>query len=113
MKILLIDPPFYRFIGYFNRYFPLGLAYLAASLRKEGHEVLIYDADCNVKPSKMDFASLEDSYPLYLSSLKDDNHPIWKEMRETIRDFNPDIIGITVWTTFAASAFRIASLCKE
>lgn len=24
MRILLIDPPFYRFIGYYNRYFPLG-----------------------------------------------------------------------------------------
>jgi hypothetical protein len=52
MKILLIDPPFYRFIGYYNRYFPLGLSYLAAVLRKEGHEVLIYDADCNVNPRK-------------------------------------------------------------
>ena len=55
MKILLIDPPFYRFIDYYKRYFPLGLAYLAAVLRKEGHEVLIYDGDCNVSPSKIDF----------------------------------------------------------
>jgi len=45
MRILLIDPPFYRFIGYYNRYFPLGLASLAAVLQKKGHEVLIYDAD--------------------------------------------------------------------
>ncbi|OIN87989.1 MAG: hypothetical protein AUJ50_02050 [Candidatus Aenigmarchaeota archaeon CG1_02_38_14] len=74
MKVLLIDPPFYRFIGYYNRYFPLGLAYLAAVLQKEGHEVLIYDADCNVNPSKMDFTRLEDSYPLYLKSVRGDNH---------------------------------------
>lgn len=113
MKILLIDPPFYRFIGYYNRYFPLGLAYLAAVLRKDGHEVLICDADCNVNPSKMDFTRLEDSYPLYLEALKDDNHHVWKEMRERIHNFKPDIVGITVWTTFAASAFKIASLCKE
>jgi len=113
MKILLIDPPFYRFIGYYNRYFPLGLSYLAAVLEKDGNEVLIYDADCNVNPSKMDFTRLEDSYPLYLKSLKDNNHGIWKEMRETIRNFKPDLVGITVWTTFAASAFKIASLCKE
>lgn len=113
MRILLIDPPFYRFIGYYNRYFPLGLAYLATVLRNKEHEVLIYDADCNVNPSRMDFTRLEDSYPLYLKSLKDDNHPLWQEMRETIHNFNPDIIGITVWTTFAASAFKIASLCKE
>jgi radical SAM superfamily enzyme YgiQ (UPF0313 family) len=113
MRILLIDPPFYRFIGYYNRYFPLGLAYLAAVLQKEDHEVLIYDADCNVNPTKMDFSRLEESYPFYLQSLKDENNPILKEIMETIGNFNPDIIGITVWTTFAASAFKIASLCKD
>lgn len=113
MKILLIDPPFYRYINYYNRYFPLGLAYLAVVLREEGHEVLIYDADCNVNPTKMDFSRLEESYPFYLQSLRDENNPILKEIRETIRNFNPDIIGISVWTTFAASAFRIASICKE
>jgi len=82
-------------------------------LQKEGHEVLIYDADCNVSPSKMELSYLEDSYSLYLKSLKDNNHNVWKEMRKTIHDFNPDLIGITVWTTFVASAFKIASICKS
>lgn len=113
MKILLVDPPFYHFIGYYNRYFPLGLSYLAAVLRKEGHEVLIYDADCNENPSKMDFTRLEEDYPLYLDALKDDSHPIWQEIREKISNFKPDIVGISVWTTFAASAFKIASICKQ
>ncbi len=113
MNIILIDPPFYRFMGYYNRYFPLGLAYLAAVLRNEGHKVLIYDADANVNPSKMDFTHLEDSYPLYLKSLKDSSHYIWQEVRGKIHNFKPDVVGISVWTTFAASAFKIASLCKE
>jgi radical SAM superfamily enzyme YgiQ (UPF0313 family) len=113
MKILLIDPPFYRFIGYYNRYYPLGLAYLAAALQKEGHNVLIYDADCNINPSKMDYTLLEESYPLYLRSLKNDNHHIWHEIKEEISKFKPDIVGISVWTTFAASAFKISSLCKN
>ena len=113
MKILLIDPPFYRLIGYYNRYFPISLAFLAGVLQKEGHEVLIYDADCNVSPSKMELSYLEDSYSLYLESLKDDNHTVWREIRKTIGDFNPDLIGITVWTTFVASAFKIASICKS
>ncbi|UCE08642.1 MAG: cobalamin-dependent protein, partial [bacterium] len=113
MKIILIDPPFYRFIGYYNRYFPLGLAYLAAVLRKEGHEVLIYDADCNENPSKMDFTGLEYDYPFYLKALGQDNHPIWLEVRNELNNFKPDIVGITVWTTFAASSFKIASICKE
>lgn len=113
MKILLIDPPFYRFMGYYNRYFPLGLSYLAAVLQKGGHEVLIYDADCNVNPTKMDFSRLEDSYPLYLKSLGDDKHPVWREFKGVIAEFQPELIGITVWTTFAASAFKLASICKQ
>ena len=113
MKILLIDPPFFRFMGYYNRYFPISLSCIAAVLQNQGHEVLIYDADCNVNPTKMDFTRLEDDYPDYLKSVKNDNHPIWQEMRKKINDFKPDIVGITVWTTFAASAFKVASLCKE
>jgi radical SAM superfamily enzyme YgiQ (UPF0313 family) len=113
MKILLIDPPFYRFIGYYNRYFPLGLSYLAAVLQKEGYEVKVYDADCNVNPTKMDYSRLENDYSAYLKSVQDDNHPIWREMRQRISNFKPDVVAITVWTNFAASAFKIASICKE
>ncbi len=113
MKILLIDPPFYRFIDYYNRFFPLGLSYLAAVLQREEYEVMIYDADCNINPSKMDFTRLEDNYPIYLKLLQDNDHLIWKELRRIISSFTPDIVGITVWTTFAASAFKIASIIKE
>ena len=89
MKIILLDPPFYRFIDYYNRYFPLGLAYIAAVLRTEGHEVLIYDADYNARPKRMDFSRLEESYPSYLQSLKDEHNSILQEIRETIRLFDP------------------------
>jgi radical SAM superfamily enzyme YgiQ (UPF0313 family) len=61
----------------------------------------------------MDYTRLEEDYPDYLKSVKNDNPPIWQEMRKRIEDFKPDIVGITVWTTFAASAFKVASLCKE
>ncbi len=113
MKILLIDPPFFRLIGYYNRYFPISLSCLAAVLERQGHEVLIYDADCNVNPTKMDFTRLEEDYPDYLKSVKNENHPIWQEMRKKVSDFKPDIVGITVWTTFIASVFKVASICKE
>ncbi len=113
MRILLIDPPFFRFIKYYNRYFPISLSYLAGVLEKEGHDVLVYDADCNVNPARMDYTRLEEDYPEYLESVKNDDCSIWHEMRNKIRDFRPDVIGITVWTTFAASSFKVASLCKE
>lgn len=113
MKILLIDPPFYRFIGYYNRYFPLGLTYLAAVLQVQGHEVVVYDADANIDPKRMNFAVLEESYPAYLAALRKDTHVVWQEFKNKLNEFNPDVVGISTWTTFAASAFKIASICKE
>ncbi|MFH0987846.1 MAG: cobalamin-dependent protein, partial [Parcubacteria group bacterium] len=113
MRILLIDPPFYRFIGYYNRFFPLGLASLAAILREAGHEVLIYDADCNREATKMEFSRLEDSYPEYIRGINDSNHKLWQETRDMLKSFQPDLVGITMMTTKAASAFRLAEICKS
>ncbi|HSV99513.1 MAG TPA: radical SAM protein [Sedimentisphaerales bacterium] len=113
MKVLLIDPPFYRLIGFYNRYFPLGLASLATVLRGAGHEVVVYDADFNENPSAMDYGRLPEYYPDYLASFRDGSHPIWKEVRRTVETFEPELIGVSVWTAYAASAFHIAGLCRE
>ncbi len=113
MRILLIDPPFYRFIGYYNRYFPLGLAYLAAVLKDKGHTVSIYDADFTPKATEMEFSYLEEKYPDYIEAVSGFKHPIWQEVRNKIKDFRPDLVGITMMTTKAASAFRIAEICKD
>lgn len=113
MKILLIDPPFYRFIKYYNRYFPLGLTYLAAVLRDKGHQVLIYDADANVdKACQMDYSDLESKYPEYIKCINNLSHPIWNDVRDTLNDVKPDMVGINVFTTKIAAAFRVAEIAK-
>ena len=113
MKTLLVDPPFYRFIKYYNRYFPLGLAYLAGVLREQGHEVLIYDADANVERAReMDFSVLENKYENYLRQVSTLSHPIWNEFRTVLSDFKPEVVGISVFTTKAAGAFRAAEIVK-
>lgn len=113
MKILLVDPPFYRFIKYYNRFFPLGLAYLASFLREKGHEVLIYDADANVdRATEMDFSALETKYGNYLQQVGTLSHPIWSEFRKALRKFKPEVVGISVYTTKVAAAFRAAEIVK-
>ena len=113
MKILLIDPPFYRFIKYYNRYFPLGLTYLAAVLRDKGHQVLIYDADANIdKAYQMDYSDLESKYPEYINCINNLSHPIWNDVRDTLNDVKPDMVGINVFTTKVAAAFKIAEIAK-
>lgn len=113
MKILLIDPPFYRILGFYNRYFPIGITTVGTFLSKNGYDVVIYDADCNDKSQHMDYSLLPKYYPQYLDSFNNQSHPVWQEVRDTIAAIAPDVVGISIWTTYAASAFHIAKLCKE
>lgn len=113
MNILLVDPPFYRFFNYFNRYFPLGLSYLSSTLRKAGHRVTIYDADCNKDSKGMDYTRLPEKYRTYLKELRNPENPIIQEISGTLAKYQPDIVGITVMTPKAASAFTVASLAKK
>ncbi|HAF96479.1 MAG TPA: hypothetical protein DER10_03575 [Elusimicrobia bacterium] len=113
MRILLIAPPFYQFIGFYNRYFPLGLAYLAAVLKERGHEVSVYDSDTNINPDKMNFAVLEQSYPKYLKAVADEAHPVFEGIKQKLNKFNPELIGISAWTTYVASSMKTAEICKK
>lgn len=66
---------------------PLGLAYLASSLEKEGHEVDIIDA-----------------IALALSQ---------EEVKERIKKFNPKVVGITAMTPTIRGALEAARIAKE
>jgi anaerobic magnesium-protoporphyrin IX monomethyl ester cyclase len=113
VKVLLIDPPFYRLIGFYNRYFPLSLVNVGTVLQKAGHEVVVYDADTNENPCAMDYTRLPDHYRRYLASFREADHPVWQEVRRTIEQFRPDVIGISIWTTYAAAAFHVARISKQ
>lgn len=113
MKILLIDPPFQRFIGFYRFYFPLGLTYLAAVLKQAGHEVLIYDAEHDQKCISSSMKDLSPQHFLYQEALLDDSNKIWSEYRQILSDFNPEIVGISVLSVKLASALKIAKITKE
>lgn len=113
MKVLLISPPFYRILGFYNRYFPFGVTLLGSILKENGYQVTVYDADCYVNPESIDYSQLPSKYPSYLKSFNDKNNKVWKEVRNLIRKEKPDVIGISVFTTFAASAFNVAKIAKE
>lgn len=114
MKILLIDPPFYRIMGFYNRYFPFGLVTLATFLKKNGfHDVHVYDADFNEQPGNIDYSQLSNKYQEYLNSFKEKNHPVWQDVKNTIYKVNPDVVGISIWTTFAAASFFTAKIVKK
>jgi anaerobic magnesium-protoporphyrin IX monomethyl ester cyclase len=113
MKILLVDPPFQRFIGFYRFYFPLGLTYLAAVLMKDGHEVLIYDGERDPKCISSSVKDLSKRHFLYGEALKDDKNQVWQEFQEILGEFEPDIVGISVLSVKLLSALKIAKLTKQ
>ncbi|MEI6632007.1 MAG: cobalamin-dependent protein [bacterium] len=66
---------------------PLGLAYIAAVLERAGHEVRIIDA-------KIESLSLEG-------------------VLKRVEDFNPDIVGISIYTADFCMAVSLASQLKK
>jgi len=113
MKILLIDPPFQRFMDFKKYYTPLGLLYIAAELQKRDHTVWVYDADYNPEGKSFDFLEKMEHYPLYIEGLEDDKHAIWGEVEEVFDQIKPDIVGISLISTKLASGMEVARRFKK
>jgi radical SAM superfamily enzyme YgiQ (UPF0313 family) len=123
MKVLLIQPPIRDFYQTSIRTQPIGLAYLAASLKNDGHEVKILDCQTETKKSI--------SIPAELSYLKDfypfnDRSPFklysgyyhfgmgWEEIGQKIRNSKADVLGISSsFTPYHGEALEIAQIIKE
>ncbi len=112
MQVLLIAPPLNRFGGRDWNTFHLGLGYLAAVLRNEGHRVLIYDANVN-SDSGASACSPNRLRERFEAGLRDDEHPVWKEAKAVIRDTRPDVVGITCRVPDMMAATKIAQIVKS
>ena len=122
MKILLIQPPVRDFYQTSIRTQPIGLAYLAASLKKNGHEVEILDCQTETKksiPIPAELSYLKDFYPF------NDRSPFklysgyyhfgmeWEEIGQKIRDSRADVFGISSsFTPYHGEALEIARIIK-
>jgi len=114
MRILLIDPPHDRLIGFKSEWFPLGLTCLASFLRERGYEdVSIYHAEHEPDIEYTSIVNYAENFHRYKEAIDSDDHPIWDEVRQQILTFDPDLVGITVLTIKLPAAFRIARICKE
>ncbi|MCI0691150.1 B12-binding domain-containing radical SAM protein [candidate division KSB1 bacterium] len=124
MKVLLIQPPVEDFYQTTIRTLPVGLLYLAASLKQAGVEVEILDCQATEKKQTIEvppeFAYLKRYYrPGNLSPFKLFSHyrhyglP-WEEIRERIRAAHADVIGVSsLFTPFYREALRVAAIAKD
>lgn len=119
-KVLLIKPPYSRLksLGQ-SPYFPLGLGYIAAVLEKADYEVGIYHAEtprspaeCIIEDEEAIFHQRSNAQNRYYEAVSNDDHPVWKEVRQTIDDFKPDLVGISVLTVEVPAALKISKICK-
>jgi radical SAM superfamily enzyme YgiQ (UPF0313 family) len=123
MKILLIQPPVSDFYQTAIRTQPIGLSYLASSLKIYGHEVEILDCQIDRKrsiPIPPELYYLKDFYPF------DDRSPFklytgyyhfgmsLEEIKQKIEDSNADVFGISSsFTPYHEEALKIAQMIKE
>ena len=88
LRILLISPPYARFLGLGNARFPLSFGALGTILAINGHTVAIYDADFD-----KDLIGKSSTYEYTFSNqhrvqaaLRDEDHFVWKEIEAPIAE---------------------------
>lgn len=82
--------------------FPLGIAYLAAIARKQGHEVKVVDS------LLLGWKNTREEENRFIRGLT------WDQIREEIKGFNPDVVAISgSFSSQADMVHKIASIVKE
>lgn len=114
MKVMLVNPPWYRFFGGEQVRFPLGPLYVAAVLEENGFDVVAYNADVEIGLGRFteDIGNLW-KHERYVRRLRDEKDRVWSEVRRAIEREKPDVVGITVMTPMRESAVKVAKIAKE
>lgn len=115
-RILLIEPPFFRFKGANSDIFPIGLGYIASLLHKNGYWVRVYNGEQFSEyeaTTVVSYNDLVESHNKFIHGLQDDSHPIWQEVERSIKKYNPTILGMGTTTTKMRSALKIAAIAKR
>lgn len=104
MRVLLVYPPITKPIGDVSTPIKcvfIGLAYLAAMLVKHKYEVSVLDCMGSLKNT-----GISDKWVRYgLTDI---------EIKEKIKEFKPDVVGITcMYTSYYRDALNIARIVKE
>jgi len=112
-RVLLLNTPFYRLMGSHYNGLSLGILYIAAVLRENGHEVAVLNADYEDRDDYLDQKGIFRGFDAYKSIHENHDHPIWEETVRTIRQFGPDFLGITMYSANYRAAKIIAGKVKE
>lgn len=117
MKVLLIEPPYERFVGFRSEWYPMGLTSIATYLAGMGYEARVYHAEHGHDTAYTSVVRYSQQFNRYQAAIEDaiedDTHPVWQQIKAEIIRFVPDIIGISVLTPKVPAALKIAKIAKS
>ncbi len=116
-RMLITQPPFRRLFKRtfsVNRY-PLAFGYLAGTIKKETDwNVMVYNADFypNSEFAKLSYLT-GIGFNEYLRNLEDLSGEVWQEVRSTILDYKPSVVGVTAFSLSFRTAKIVAKIVKD
>ncbi len=120
MKIILVNPPWFRLQGASLAHYPSGPCHIASALEQINYDSIVWNADFDYRKKTVvggtniiDTDELTRQHEIYQENLNDLNGPIWQEVRERLKEFNPDILGISVYSCSLKSSLNVAKIAKE
>lgn len=114
-RVLLVNPPFHAFFEYERWWYALSCAQLAGCLLEKGIEAFVYDGDKYFKkdPATKQRQEMVRRQKWYQDGVNNAEHYIWKHFMKTLEDLKPDMVGVTIWTSFLQSSTRVLKICKD
>lgn len=111
-RIVLTTSPWHVFFGEDLPYVPTGLAYIAASLEQDGHEVAIISPD-SIPPEVSGVSTGAFENPDWEKNLFSEDFHVWRRLEAFFSETPFDIVGISVMVSQFPSALRLAKIAKR
>jgi anaerobic magnesium-protoporphyrin IX monomethyl ester cyclase len=116
-NVLLVNPPFYRLYKdtYSNVRYPLSLGYLGATISKETNwSITVYNADFAINSEARQVSYLAgEGFKNFIDKLGNLSSPIWEEVKSTMENLKPAVVGIYSSVATWDSACIVAKLAKQ
>ena len=115
MRVLFINPPYRRFLRQETKIFPLGLGYLASSLKRlKNVDVRILDLELsNDRNEVITFYDTFLETKFLNEQINNKTHKVYQDLIEILEEFQPDIVAISILTNKILSALQVAKITKK